>query len=133
MIKKYIQNQLDKAGPRIALALLEEIQIEAPVDTGRLRSSLKIIYRNKILIISGVDYILHIEFGTKPHIIRPKTKKSLKFEVGKKARLGRKEGPDKALVVFAKEVKHPGTKPNPFIRDTVFRKLRNIIVQELNR
>jgi hypothetical protein len=41
-------------------------------------------------------------FGTRPHIIVPKTKKALRF-VGRGA------------VVFAKRVRHPGTRKNDFI------------------
>lgn len=40
--------------------------------------------------------------GTRPHVIRPRAKQVLRFQVG-----GR--------TVFAKVVNHPGTKPNPFL------------------
>lgn len=40
--------------------------------------------------------------GTRPHIIRPKNAKTLRFKVG-----GR--------VVYAKVVHHPGTRPRPFL------------------
>lgn len=40
--------------------------------------------------------------GTKPHIIRPRRKRALKFQAG-----GR--------TVFAKKVNHPGTRANPFL------------------
>ncbi|MGC4947698.1 hypothetical protein ACLQ2N_16070 [Streptomyces sp. DT224] len=48
----------------------------------------------------AVHYVLN---GTRPHIIRPRRKKALRFEVG-----GR--------VVFARVVHHPGTKPNDFMK-----------------
>ncbi|MFD5788567.1 hypothetical protein ACFWH1_18335 [Streptomyces sp. NPDC127037] len=48
----------------------------------------------------AVRYVLN---GTRPHIIRPRRRKALRFEVG-----GR--------VVFAKLVHHPGTKPNNFLK-----------------
>ncbi|MFF1834244.1 hypothetical protein ACFVXE_08565 [Streptomyces sp. NPDC058231] len=41
--------------------------------------------------------------GTRPHIIRPRRAKALRFEVG-----GR--------VVYAAYVRHPGTKPNNFLK-----------------
>ncbi|MCX5326277.1 hypothetical protein [Streptomyces sp. NBC_00120] len=47
----------------------------------------------------AVRYVLD---GTRPHIIRPRRKKALRFDVG-----GR--------TVFAKVVHHPGTKPNDFL------------------
>lgn len=133
MIQQYIQDRMDEAGPRIALAFQEQLQIEAPVDTSRLRGSIKVKYVKGVLIISAVDYIIYVVFGTKPHVIRPKNKKALAFEVGKKERLGRKEGPGKANIVITKKVMHPGTRPNPFVQDVIFRKLIGIIIQELNR
>lgn len=42
----------------------------------------------------------YMEEGTQPHIIRPRRAKALRFHVG-----GR--------VVFAKMVRHPGTRPDP--------------------
>ncbi|MFD8774471.1 hypothetical protein [Streptomyces sp. NPDC059916] len=47
----------------------------------------------------AVRYVLD---GTRPHIIRPRRKKALRFDVG-----GR--------TVFAKVVHHPGTKANDFL------------------
>ncbi|MEU7093033.1 hypothetical protein [Kitasatospora aureofaciens] len=40
--------------------------------------------------------------GTRPHIIRPRRAKALRFEIG-------------ARVVFARLVHHPGTRPNNFL------------------
>ncbi|MFD3848193.1 hypothetical protein ACFWVB_20170 [Streptomyces microflavus] len=40
--------------------------------------------------------------GTKPHLIRPRRRQFLRFEVGGK-------------VVYTKLVRHPGTKPNDFM------------------
>jgi len=68
--------------------------------------------------------------NTPPHIIKPKSKKALRFEVGRIERLsGKKKG---KTIVFAKEVKHPGTRPNPFIRNTIQTKLKQIIIEEIN-
>ncbi|MDN3056844.1 hypothetical protein PH213_20280 [Streptomyces sp. SRF1] len=47
----------------------------------------------------AVHYVLN---GTRPHLIRPRRAKALRFKLG-----GR--------VVFAKLVRHPGTKPNDFL------------------
>ncbi|MET7981698.1 MULTISPECIES: hypothetical protein [unclassified Streptomyces] len=48
----------------------------------------------------AVFYVLE---GTRPHIIRPRRAKALHFYV---------EGAE----VFSKLVRHPGTKPNPFLQ-----------------
>lgn len=120
MIMEYLQSVMQEAGPRIAIRLQNELKIEAPVKDGRLRSSITVLYDNQTLRIFGVDYILHVEFGTKPHMIRPKSKKALAFKAG-------------GTNVVVKNIMHPGTRPNPFVRDTIFRQLKKIIIEELNR
>ena len=124
-----IQERLDRALPSIARRIQNELVLICPVDTGRLRNSIKVRADGEGLVIWMVEYGKFIEFGTPPHIIRPKNKKALRFEVGKVARLsGKKSGKN---IVFAKEVKHPGSRPNPFIRNTIQNKLGNIIMEEL--
>lgn len=58
----------------------------------------------------GFPYGFWVREGTKPHIIRAKNAKALRFEIG-------------GQVIFATEVKHPGTKPNPYHK-RVFARLR---------
>lgn len=88
--------------------MLNRAKILAPVDTGRLRASGKIEYsgffsfRPKAVVRFDTDYAQAVNDGTRPHIIRPKNAKALRFRVG-----GR--------VVYAKVVHHPGTRPNPFL------------------
>lgn len=43
-------------------------------------------------------YAGYVEYGTRPHIIRPRRRRALRFRVG-------------GAVVFARRVNHPGTKP----------------------
>ncbi len=54
------------------------------------------------------NIVLYLEEGTKPHIIRPKDKKSLRWKVGSGDRFA-----------FAKEVHHPGTEARLFIHDVM--------------
>lgn len=80
----------------------------APVRTGRLRASLRVQRRGFLglrlrwTIGSDVEYADMVHDGTRPHIIRPKNAKALRFRVG-----GR--------TVFAKVVRHPGTRARPFL------------------
>ncbi len=67
--------------------------------TGVLRSSI-IAYENKV--VAKAPYAPFVELGTRPHIILPKNKKALRFI---------KDGKE----VFAKKVRHPGSKPYPFL------------------
>ncbi|MFB7114819.1 hypothetical protein [Streptomyces sp. NPDC056291] len=48
----------------------------------------------------AVRYVIE---GTRPHIVRPRRAKSLRFEVG-------------GHVVFSAYARHPGTRPNPFLQ-----------------
>lgn len=124
-----VQELLNSALPEIARRVQNELIVTCPVDTGRLKNSIKVTVEGDGLLITMVDYGKYVEFGTPPHIIRPVNKQALKFEIGKKDRLEQK-GKNKNIV-FAKEVKHPGTRPNPFIRTMITNKLRNIIMEEL--
>ena len=114
-----IKDALDRAMPRIANRIESELVIACPVDTGRLHWSIKVRAEGNSLIVTMLDYGYYVEFGTPPHIIKPKDKKALHW--------GGKDGP------IVKEVKHPGTRPNPFIRNTLNNKIGKIIQEEILR
>jgi hypothetical protein len=99
---------------------VNELVRVAPVDTGFLRNSIRYEVDGNKLNILMPDYAFHVEFGTRPHIIRPKTAGSLHWK---------SEGKD----VFRMMVHHPGTEPNPFIRRTINTKLRDIVYTNLKR
>ena len=64
-----------------------------------------------------------VRTGTKAHIIRPRLKQVLRFEIG-------------GDVFFASEVNHPGTKPNPYhIRtaQALNPQVRGIVARMVNR
>ena len=125
-----IKEKIKKALPQIAMRVENELIIACPVDKGLLRLSIKVMATETGILIHMNETGKWVEFGTPPHIIRAKNKQSLKFEPGRKSRLGTG---GKAKFVFAKEVKHPGTRPNPFIRNTLQMKLQQIIVEEIQK
>jgi HK97 gp10 family phage protein len=97
----------DRDAKRVAEQVQARAKVLAPVDTGRLRASIKIqrklTFRGPTYTVyTNVKYAPYVEQGTRPHVIRPKTKKALKFKMG-----GR--------TVFATVVNHPGTRPQPFL------------------
>ena len=53
------------------------------------------------LVFANAEHGPHIEYGTKPHVIKPKNRKALRFGVP-------------GGFAFAKGVKHPGTTAQPF-------------------
>lgn len=104
-----IQGEARRALRNRAPQVLNRAKILAPVRTGRLRASGKIVYsstfgfRPKATIVFDVDYAEMVHNGTRPHRISPKRPGGvLRFRMG-----GR--------VVYAKYVNHPGTKARPFL------------------
>lgn len=77
---------------------------EAPVDEGKLSGNIGVVKFSDFIwgVLIDVAYWRPVQFGSRPHIIRPKNAKVLRFET-------------KGNIVFAKFVNHPGTEPNPFI------------------
>lgn len=81
-------------------------------NTGRLRSSIRFwldTMGGQVVGVVGTDveYALYVHEGTKAHVIEPRNKSVLRFQVAD----GR--------VVFAQRVNHPGTRGNPFLRDAL--------------
>lgn len=107
-LARVIKGESRKALRLRAPQVLNRAKILAPVDTGRLRSSGSVHYsslfsfRPKATIVFSVDYARYVNDGTRPHVIRPKNAKVLRFVVG-------------GQVVFARVVHHPGTRANPFL------------------
>ena len=104
VIRGASRRELENTGRRV----VNRAKILCPVDTGRLRASIKgrasrtWSLRPQFTVSSNVDYAPLVQDGTRPHIIRPRTRQALKFIVG-------------GQVVFAKVVHHPGTRARPFL------------------
>lgn len=89
-----------------ATYLAETMRSLCPVDTGNLRDSIGIqVVGDRVIVgpdMSQAPYAGYVEFGTKPHEIRPKEAKALRFQMGNKT-------------VYARVVHHPGTQPAYFV------------------
>ena len=88
-------------------ATYNRANVLTPVDTGRLRAGNNMRLWSAGLVAYGevfnhVDYAAPVHNGARPHTIRPRTRKALKFVMD-----GR--------TVFATEVHHPGNKARPWI------------------
>lgn len=111
-LRRYFGRMSDdvaQAVNRTRIAVQNEARRRAPVDTGRLRSS--IVSRTEgggrslgYVIGSNVSYAAAVEYGTAPHVIKPKHKKAL-FWPG-------------ATHPVA-QVNHPGTRAQPFLRPAI--------------
>ncbi len=109
----------------IAIDLVTALQQRCPVDKGILKNSIKHRITGAGIEIYMKKYAVYVEFGTPPHIIRPKNAKALHWTQSGVGPRGGKVKTD----VFAKVVHHPGTRPNPFIRTTFRQDLSKIIKQ----
>lgn len=128
-----IQELLRKAMFEIARRLQNELILTCPVDTSRLIGSIKVTPQEDGLLIWMVDYGKLVEFGTPPHVIMPKSKKVLHWHETK-GRTQHSHPHSKAMgedAHFSRKVKHPGTRPNPFVRTALATKLPRIINEEL--
>ncbi len=105
----------------VRFRLQDELIKVCPVDKGRLRGSIDVTYEHGDLVIRMVDYWKYVEYGTKPHEIKPKDKKALRWNNKKGSTAFKKDD------IFAKRVMHPGTKPQPFTRNTLYHKLPSIL------
>ena len=102
VLKNATTQTLQEAGFKVE----EEAKKAAPVDSGYYRNNIGFDGKNKV--IANADYSAALEYGSKPHIIEPKTAKALHFK---------SDGQD----VFAKRVKHPGTKPLAIMRNAALK------------
>jgi len=142
------ERKMQRALQKVMERFSKRLSDDAPFDTGELQGSIDANVpkgvrkegRQWVLQFKMAPQGLFVEKGTKPHIIRPKNKKVLKFEPGKKARLEaqgkRKKGQrvkvPKKIVVFTKEVHHPGTKAQPFIEPNFRKHFVNDLEQALS-
>lgn len=105
---------------RLALSAVGQQKRLAPVRTGNLRRTIHIerVTRSSATTVASANYAAFVELGTKPHVIRPRRKKVLRFSAG-----GR--------VVFTKYVNHPGTKAQPFMLPGAQKALADVGVKEI--
>ena len=108
------KNILLAIGNDIVNELVLQLERNGNVNTGKLKNSIDIEIGEDEIIVYMEDYWEDVEFGTNPHIIKPKNRKALKFEVN-------------GETIFTKEVHHPGTRPSPFLRPVLYTKLQEIV------
>lgn len=86
-------------------------QVDTHTQTGALARSLRLRSDGKGGWIIDHDlqhapYAIFLHFGTRPHLIRPREKKALRWPSGQGGKTG---------FVFAKWAKHPGYKGHPYL------------------
>lgn len=99
---------------RLALLAVREQKILVPRRTGNLGRTIHLgaVTPTRAETIASADYAAHVERGTRPHVIRPRNRKALRFSAdGNTTLAGRPRG----NVRFAKRVNHPGTRAQPYM------------------
>ncbi|NUS25582.1 MAG: HK97 gp10 family phage protein [Streptomyces sp.] len=104
-----MSDDVARAVDRTRIDVQNEARRRAPVDTGRLRSS--IVSRAEgggrslgYMVGSNVNYAAAVEYGTAPHVIKPKYKQALYW-------------PGASHPVA--QVNHPGTAAQPYLRPAI--------------
>jgi len=100
-------DNLEDLGPLmrdLALTAVGEQKRLAPVRTGNLRRSIHVghVSTRSADTVAQADYAAAVEFGTKPHEIRPRNRRALRWKDGNRYR-------------FATRVQHPGTRAQPYM------------------
>jgi HK97 gp10 family phage protein len=104
----------EKLVRRLADYAYAGMKAKAPVKTGRLLGSIeKRVSGSQAKVGPTVPYAIYVEYGTRPHDIRPVFASVLAFEVA-----GR--------MVFTPIVHHPGTRPQPFVAEAAGEARRRI-------
>jgi len=86
--------------------------MQVGVDSGRLKKSLKMTHERAgtgqfVKVGSKLNYALMHHEGTRPHIITPNRAQILAFNKGSR-------------VIYATQVRHPGTKANRYLKDNLY-------------
>lgn len=115
--RRSLQQRATRAHRAAVKAVAAEVVKAAPVDTGQLKRSVRVTGERSTA--TGVTATVEVrpprtpaapdnvkvagfnEYGTRPHVIRAKRGKTLRFVTGGQVR-------------FAASVQHPGTKARPF-------------------
>lgn len=117
-----LQTRLSRLKPspvlmrNIGLSAIREQKLLVPRKTGNLGRSIGLgsITPTTVVTKAGAAYAVFVELGTRAHDILPRVRKALRFAPRGTGRLSgapRAGGP----VVFARRVRHPGTRPRPFM------------------
>ena len=115
-----IGGHINKLGKRVMRGAIMDAPVGRsndgrPYIGGKLKSSFYMQYKsqwNPVVVVGNrAPYALYVHEGTKPHTIRPKKSKALRFVYN-----GR--------VVYAHKVNHPGQKGQPFLSKNLKKVIR---------
>lgn len=108
-----LQNATEKTLQEAGQKVTEEAIRTAPTGENAQYKGMIVHYVNEHIVAAEAPYSADIEYGTKAHIIEPKNADALHFTT---------DGQE----VFTKRVNHPGTKPNPVMRNAAHKVQKQI-------
>lgn len=124
-IENYIYNfQSNFPLSKISKTVQEDL-IQESINRGwnRIKGTVKrrVLNKNHHEVYTDNDISVYLHKGTPSHSIKAKNKKALRWFEG---------GVGAGIMKFAKSVKHPGTKPNPFFKITQDIRLQLQLISE---
>ena len=135
---KQLQRRLKAIGD--TSDLLRDIQLDAvaeakrkvPRKTGNLGRSIGpgSLTRKSAIVHARANYAAYVELGTRPHVIKPKRARVLAWPAAGQARLSGRPRSG-ASMIFARMVRHPGTKAQPFLIPGAIAALHNAGIRRI--
>jgi hypothetical protein len=107
------RGEVGKHMAKIGLKIVAAAKVQVGVKTGALRDSIHMRVKRtvfgglKLEVGSPLSYAKMHHEGTRPHVIMPQRKTVLRFS-------------SQSRVVYSREVKHPGTRPNKYLSDNLY-------------
>ena len=120
----------------VQIQAVHEAQALVPVKSHFLQRNIRPgrVTQRTAEIIARTPYAAAVEFGSKPHIIRPRFKKVLAW--GGQRRLTGRLSSGSRPTHFAKLVHHPGTRAQPYLipgAKRAIQQVRDALVDRWNR
>lgn len=85
-------------------------------------------------IVTAAGAAPFLEFGTRPHVIRPRNKKMLSWPANASGRrLSGRARTNAGPRIFARKVNHPGTRPQPFLLPGAQEAVRQVGIEPIVR
>jgi len=104
------------------LGLIEELKRRVPIHDGELRQSISTEVSNNKLIVYMVSYALYVEEGTAPHWTSVENLKKWARD---------KLGDEDLAYALQKSIATKGTKPHPFIKETLIQEFPRLLAKGL--
>jgi hypothetical protein len=116
------KTELDRAGTQVAADVLQDFKRTTATWQHKVTWTKQVVATagQVLLNVGTADAIYrYVDEGTRPHVIRPRRARMLRFATGYQAKttpgvIGSGPGGARGPVVYAKAVMHPGTKARGF-------------------